>query len=121
MSLELTPRRALQPRRAALIFNPFHTFATSVPLKRLRYEFAFGTEDGKLRYKSVAEVVPVLYGTKTALILPLKGRVLVWDGHDYNSHHRRLDYTLAGFQRRGQTTSASRVREEAAIIFSEMR
>src|SRR5262249_25649022 len=39
VSLELTPRRALRPNQAALVFNPFHSFAASVPLKKLRYEF----------------------------------------------------------------------------------
>ncbi len=116
VSLELTPRRALRPRQAALVFNPFHSFAGSVPLKKLRYEFAFGTEDGKLRYKSVAEVAPVLYETKTALVLPVKGRVLVWDGHDYNSHHRRFDYTLAVFQQRGLTTNFQRYGYDFVLV-----
>jgi hypothetical protein len=108
VSLELTSRRAVGPKQAILVFNPFHSFAASVPLKKLRYEFAFATEDGKLRYKSVAEVAPILYETKTALVLPMKGRVLVWDGHDYNSHHRRFDYTLPVFQRRGLTANFMR-------------
>lgn len=116
MSLELTPLRALRPKQAAGVFNPFHSFAGSVPLKKLRYEFAFGTEDGKLRYKSVAEVAPVLYETKTALVLPLKGRVLVWDGHDYHSHHRRFDYTLPVFQRRGLTTNSGRYGYDFVLV-----
>jgi peptidase M23-like protein len=116
VSLELTPRRTLRPRQAALVFNPFHSFAGSVPLKKLRFEFAFGTEDGKLRYKSVAEVAPVLYETKTALVLPVKGRVLVWDGHDYNSHHRRFDYTLAVFQQRGLTTNSQRYGYDFVLV-----
>jgi|SRR5215207_181340 len=116
VSLELTPRRALRPNRASLVFNPFHSFAASVPLKKLRYEFAFGTEDGRVRHKSVAEVVPVLYETKTALVLPVKGRVLVWDGHDYSSHHRRADYTQAGLRRRGQTTNFQRYAYDFVLV-----
>lgn len=118
-SLELTPRRALRPGQAALVFNPFHSFAGFVTLKQLRYEFAFATEDGKLRYKSVAEVTPVLYETKTALVLPVKGRVLVWDGHDYNSHHRRFDYTLTVFQRRGLTTNSQRYSYDFVLVNEE--
>jgi len=116
VSLELTPRRVLRPNRASLVYNPFHSFAASVPLKKLRYEFAFGTEDGKARHKSVAEIVPVLYETKTALVLPVKGRVLVWDGHDYNSHHRRSDYTQPGLQRRGQTTNFQRYSYDLVLV-----
>jgi hypothetical protein len=116
VSLELTPRRVLRPNRASLVFNPFHSFAASVPLKTLRYEFAFGTEDGKVRHKSVAEIVPVLYETKTALVLPVKGRALVWDGHDYPSHHRRSDYTQPGLQRRGQTTNFQRYGYDFVLV-----
>jgi hypothetical protein len=116
VSLELTPRRALRPHRASLVFNPFHSFAASVPLKTLRYEFAFGTEDGTVRHTSVAEVVPVRYETKTALVLPVRGRVLVWDGHDYQSHHRRSDYTQPGVRRRGQTTNFQRYGYDFVLV-----
>jgi hypothetical protein len=116
VSLELTPRRAVRPKQATLVFNPFHSFAASVPLKKLRYEFAFATEDGELRYKSVAEVAPVVYETKTALVLPMKGRVLVWEGHDYNSHHRRFDYTLPVFQRRGLTANFQRYGYDFVLV-----
>ena len=115
-SLELTPRRALRPKQVALVFNPFHSFAGSVPLKKLRYEFTLRTEDGKQQYKSTAEVAPVLYDTKTDLILPLKGRVLVWDGHDYNSHHRRFDLTHPVFQRRGLTSNFQRYGYDFVLV-----
>lgn len=116
VSLELTPRRALRPKQTSLIFNPFHSFAASVPLEKLRYEFAFRTENGRVRHKSVAQVAPVMYETKTALVMPVKGRVLVWDGHDYNSHHRRADYTHPGIQRRGQTTNFSRYGYDFVLV-----
>jgi hypothetical protein len=116
VSLELIPRRVLRPNQASLIFNPFHSFAASVPLNKLRYEFAFGTEDRRVLHKSVADVVPVLYETKTALVLPVKGRVLVWDGHDYNSHHRRSDYTQRDVQRRGQNTNFGRYAYDFVLV-----
>lgn len=115
-SLEIPPRRVLRAKQSTLVFNPFHSFVASVPLKRLRYEFAFGTEDGKVRHTSVAEVVPILYETKTALVLPVKGRVLVWDGHDYHSHHRRMDYTLPIFQNRRMTTNFQRYGYDFVIV-----
>ena len=34
------------------------------------------------------------YNEKVALIFPLKGKILVYDAHDYNSHHRRFDYNF---------------------------
>ena len=81
-SLELVPRRAVEAGKSILVFNPFHSFTRTVPLKRLRYVFAFRTGDGRTRYESDIVVSPVPYETKTQLILPVKGRVLVWDGHD---------------------------------------
>jgi hypothetical protein len=119
LSLELIPRCVLRPNRGRLVYNPFHSFAAFVPLQKLRYEFAFGTEDGKMRHKSTTEIVPVLYETKTALILPVKGRVLVWDGHDYNSHHRRSDYTQPGVRRRGQTTNFQRYAYDFVLVNEE--
>jgi hypothetical protein len=115
-SLEIPPRRVLRAKQSILVFNPFHTFAASVPLKRLRYEFAFRTDDGRVRHTSVAEVVPILYETKTALVLPVKGQVLVWDGHDYQSHHRRMDYTLSVFQNRRMTTNFQRYGYDFVIV-----
>jgi hypothetical protein len=53
-------------------------------------------------------VSPVPYETKTRLILPVKGRVLVWDGHDRQSHHRRFDYTRPPFAQRGNRTNYQR-------------
>ena len=69
-----------------------------------------------MRHTSVAEVVPILYETKTPLVLPVKGRVLVWDGHDYHSHHRRMDYTLPVFQKRRMTTNFQRYGYDFVIV-----
>jgi hypothetical protein len=115
-SLEISSRRVLRAKQSTVVFNPFHSFAASAPLKRLRYEFAFATDDGRVRQTSVAEVVPTFYETKTALVLPVKGRVLVWDGHDYHSHHRRMDYTLPVFQNRRMTTNFQRYGYDFVIV-----
>ena len=98
-SLEISPQRVVEAARSTLVFNPFHFFSSSVPLKKLRYAFTFRTEDGRTRYRADIDVSPVPYQTKTQLILPVRGRVLVWDGHDYQSHHRRFDYTRGAFRR----------------------
>ena len=79
VNLELAPRRVVQAGQSILLFNPFHSFAGTAPLKNLRYEFSFRTEDARRRYRSEIVVTPVLYETKTHLILPVKGHVLVWD------------------------------------------
>jgi hypothetical protein len=35
-------------------------------------------------------VSPRAYKDKTALILPLRGKIFVWEGHDLYAHHRRV-------------------------------
>jgi hypothetical protein len=91
-SLELTPSPVLEEGRSMLLYNPFHTFGAEVPLDRLQYEFSFRTKDRRTELQTRIVVSPVAYESKTDLILPVRGRVLVWDGHDHHAHHRRRDY-----------------------------
>jgi murein DD-endopeptidase MepM/ murein hydrolase activator NlpD len=119
ISLELTPQRTLKAKQTILVFNPFHTFAASVPLKKLRYQFGFNTQDRSIQSTSVAEVAPVVYQTKTPLMLPVKGRVLVWDGHDYQAHHRRLDYTRSFLRKHGQVSNFMRYSYDFVIVNAE--
>ena len=108
LSLELSKTPALAPKANGLIFNPFHTFPKDIPLDLLKFEFSFSNEDRDKNFTATIEVRPVLYVQKTSLILPLKGRSLVWDGYDYNSHHRRVDYTQNFFDQIGQKTNFQR-------------
>lgn len=92
VSLELTPSRSVRPGRDIVLFNPFHTFASDVPIATLRYEFEFRTGDRERHVRTTLDVRPTIYQQKTDLALPIRGRVLVWDGHDYHAHHRRNPY-----------------------------
>jgi hypothetical protein len=117
-SLELSPEPALEPGREHLLFNPVALYPTDVPLHHLRYELTLSSADHRERYTAVCTVSPVPYLTKTDLVLPLKGRVLVWDGHDYNSHHRRLNYLEPYFARRGATANFQRYGYDFVIVDS---
>jgi hypothetical protein len=86
--LETLPRREIESGAVVDIFNPFHTLDPVVPAVNVRFEFQF---QGSRRYDADVTVHPVLYRPKTKLVVPLRGRVLVYDGHDYYSHHRRID------------------------------
>jgi murein DD-endopeptidase MepM/ murein hydrolase activator NlpD len=104
-SVAMQGEKLIPPHESILLFNPMPDFAASVPLHRLQYEFSFTNEDYTGHTRARAEVLPVPYRTRTNLILPLRGRILNWDGHDLQSHHRRFDYTAAhsdsNFQRYG--------------------
>src|SRR5260370_28384332 len=76
-------------------FNTVYYFSEEMPLTRLHYEIFFENTDEKepnlLNFvaKSEADVYATPYTDKTNLILPLKGRIYVFDGHDFYAHHRR--------------------------------
>ncbi|HEX6082894.1 MAG TPA: M23 family metallopeptidase [Thermoanaerobaculia bacterium] len=97
--------RTIDVREAAprmLVFNPFHTFDADVEIGSMKFEVKLGDESVS------ATIRPRHYEPKAKLILPLKGRQLVWDGHDFLSHHRRWDYTIPGLQQLGFRTNFMR-------------
>lgn len=115
-SLELARTPNLEKQSQTIFYNSFHTFANSVPLKKLHYDFYFSSEDRKKNFKSEIDVAPEFYAPKTDLILPVRGRILVWDGHDYYSHHRRVDYTQKFFEQIGQKTNFQRFAYDFVIV-----
>lgn len=73
----------------ALVFNPM-SFHSAGPGRRMRFEFDV---DEPSAGQAVVELTPVdCAAGQPRLILPLKGRVLVYDGYDALSHHRRSDF-----------------------------
>ena len=115
-SLELAATLSLEKQSTTMLFNSFHTFSAALPLKKLHYEFYFSSADRQKYFKSEMTVAPVVYEPKTDLILPVRGRVLVWDGHDYNSHHRRVDYTQKFFMEVGQKTNFQRYAYDFVVV-----
>lgn len=98
-ALQTLPRREIESD-AVDIFNPFHTLDPVLPAATVRFEFQF---QGNQPYDAVVTVRPVLYRPKTTLVVPLRGRFLVYDGHDYYSHHRRIDLSSPAIRRLGLT------------------
>lgn len=107
-SVQTIPNREVAAKSSTLVFNPLFFFDHGAELARLVFEFSLVTKDGKKKYTASAAVAPLAYETKTDLVLPLKGRLLVWDGHDFYSHHRRWDYLHPVLQRLGFRTNAGR-------------
>jgi len=92
----------------ALIFNPFHTFDATIDLSSMVFDVKLSTKDGSTLYRSSVTVKPVIYVPRTKMILPLPGRQIVYDGHDFYGHHRRWDYTIPGLRQLGFTTNFMR-------------
>jgi murein DD-endopeptidase MepM/ murein hydrolase activator NlpD len=115
-SVAMQGEKLIPPHGSILLFNPMADFAASIPLHRLRYEFSFTNEDYTGHTKAHTDVLPVPYKTRTNLVLPLRGRLLIWDGHDLQSHHRRFDYTAAHFKKRGNDTNYQRYGYDFVVV-----
>ncbi|MDQ6787182.1 MAG: M23 family metallopeptidase [Acidobacteriota bacterium] len=100
----------VEAKRTKLLLNPFNLFNSAIELNRLKYEFFFSetVEENAKSFTTETTVSPVFYQPKTNLILPVGERVLVYEGHDFYAHHRRVDLTNQVVARLGVTTNPTR-------------
>jgi len=100
--IDILGKTVIKPGESISIFNPFHTFTPSVTIASLKYGFFFDYEDNQQQADnnkhrlpmdydaSVIKVIkPEVYIAKNEYYLPLKGKIIVWDGHDFYSDNRR--------------------------------
>ncbi len=99
---------SVAPGSGVLIFNPFERFDAGIDLNTLKFTVRLSSEDGERSYEASTEVHPVIYRNRTRLTLPLQGPQIVYDGHDFYSHHRRWDYQLAPIRALGFHTNFMR-------------
>jgi len=79
----------LEPGRPELVMNPFQRLDGALDARELVFEFKlYGKEETSVARVSVhpRKISPTLFR------LPVGGRVLVYDGSDFYSHHRRFDF-----------------------------
>jgi hypothetical protein len=93
MSILTLTNRVVKAGEKIVLFNPLHNWDERIPLNRIRVDVALDSGDGAKKYRAALELQPLRYENKSRLILPVTGRAFVHDGHDYYSHHRRLDVT----------------------------
>lgn len=106
-SLSLLPERNVPPKGTLDILNPFYRFDPEVSLFRLHYRFNFSAEQDQ-HFNLDVDVYPRRYSQSIALELPLRGRILVDDGNDMYSHHRRLTLNHPLIRKMGITTNMQR-------------
>jgi hypothetical protein len=87
--IHTVPDRRLRAGGTAIVYNPFDELPARLPMQGLRYVLAFADSEGTAVDSATVTVPLVDYISRTDLILPLSGRVLVFDGHDFYAHHRR--------------------------------
>lgn len=105
-SILTLPERTVEPGGERLLFNPFEYAppGETVASVRVRATLAAdGGEDVVLAFEA-----PVRAAAGAAGLSPVTGRVLVWDGHDALSHHRRWDYLLPPLKAFGFVSNAMR-------------
>ena len=82
------PQTEIAANGEAIVFNAM-PFNTAAPGRRLRFEVDVSPAASPM----AVEVAPAdCSAGQPRLILPLTGRVLVYDGYDALSHHRRSDF-----------------------------
>lgn len=116
-SILLVPSRSWNGQESHLVFNPFSEFSSAFPLTKLEFEWTFS--DSKENETVVkTPILPEKYQQKTNYSFPLKGRVLVYDAHDYNSHHRRFDYNFEPIKMLGLSSNFMRYAYDFVILDS---
>lgn len=108
----LAPHRAVAPLGEAMMYNPLH-FASLRAGARVRYEVDLAGHDGG---PATLTLAPQPCATAARLILPLSGRVAVYDGHDHLSHHRRSGYLGAGFRSLGMNDNPWRFALDLMVV-----
>ncbi len=111
-SINTIPTRQWNGASKSLMFNPFPEVNTSV--YKLEYTFTF---NDNIEVKNT--VIPTDYEQVKDFILPLKNKLLVYDGHDLNSHHRRFDYEFTPIQQLGFTSNFMRYAYDLVVLNSE--
>lgn len=119
-SIEVIGKQTMAPGEHLDVFNPFFRFESSVPLAELRYSFCLLREENERErernshrlpddcdFRQQITIVPHTYEDKTSLILPLQGRIFVWEGHDFFSHHLRVPLGDPNVQKMGITANSN--------------
>lgn len=118
-SLKATrPDSSIAARGTAVIFNPL-PFNTAAAGRKMRFEFDLDQPgSGPL----TVDVTPAdCAAGQPRLILPVKGRALVYDGYDALSHHRRSDFRGRLSDEMGITGNFQRFGIDLVVIDREGR
>jgi len=133
-SIEVIGKQMMAPGENLDVFNPFFRFDSTVPLSDLRYSFCLLREENAQErernshrlpddcdFRQQITIVPRTYEGKTSLILPLRGTIFVWEGHDFFSHHLRVPLGDPNVQSRGITANSNDFASDFVYVDAEGR
>lgn len=107
-SIMTIPNRELAAGKTTLVLNPLYDFPRDLELGKLRFELTYARTAGAQQMIAAAEVSPIAYTNHARLKLPIRGRFIVWDGHDFLAHHRRWDYVFESIHALGFDSNSGR-------------
>lgn len=114
-SIELIPNRIFAGASTHLVFNPFTDFDKNIRLSQLSYDFTF-TDPSNKEHVFTTGVKPQQYDQNLKFAFPLKGRVLVYDAHDFFAHHRRFDFEFPFIKEVGLSTNFMRYAYDFVLL-----
>ncbi|HVP61284.1 MAG TPA: M23 family metallopeptidase [Myxococcaceae bacterium] len=88
-SIDVLGAHRLRPGEPELIMNPFQRLDGALDASELRFDFKLY---GKEQVSHATVTLHPRRTTPTAVRLPVEGRLWVFDGDDFYSHHRRFDF-----------------------------
>ncbi|CAN5217588.1 hypothetical protein BH09BAC2_BH09BAC2_10010 [soil metagenome] len=116
-SIQTIPDRIFTQQKQKLIFNPFSEFNLGVALNKIDFQFTFtSNQNDETIVKTVINAVN--YIQKYNYTFPLKGKILVYDAHDYYAHHRRFDYQFGPIKQLGITGNFMRYAYDFVMLDS---
>ena len=132
--VEVVAPPLLKPDATVDVFNPFYELSDEIPLHHLHYSFRYLREDNDqeraknrhrlpIDYDLQAEitVIPRDYQPRTNLILPLAGRIFIWEGHDFYAHHRRVPLHAENVRKLCIHANANRYGSDLVIVDEQGR
>lgn len=132
--VEVVAPPVLKPDGIVDAFNPFYVLSDEVPLHHVHYSFRYLREDNEQErarnqhrlpidydLQSEITVVPRDYQPRTNLILPLAGKVFIWEGHDFYAHHRRVPLHAENVRKLGIHANANRYGSDLVIVDEQER
>jgi hypothetical protein len=121
MGILTLPNRVVKPGGKIVLFNPLHSWAKDLPLGTMQLEIALDAGEASEKHRASLDLHPVRYENRARLILPVTGRAFIHDGHDYVSHHRRLDITGGMTTALGIDTNMMRYAYDFVIVDEQGR
>jgi len=113
-SIQTIPKRQVFKGAPLLVFDPFPEWDAALPIATLRYRCEL--ESSTRAETLFAQVRPRVYEQRTKLMLPLAGRVFVFDAHDALAHHRRLDTTFEPIVKLGLAHNSGRYAYDLSLV-----